>query len=29
MKIRLLQEHDFTQWLPLWHDYVAFYQADV
>jgi GNAT superfamily N-acetyltransferase len=27
--IRPLEERDYEAWLPLWHGYLAFYEADI
>lgn len=29
MNIRMVQDSDFTQWLPLWKSYQAFYKVDI
>ena len=29
MNIRMVQDSDFTQWLPLWKSYQVFYKVDI
>src|SRR5438105_10684923 len=29
MNIRMVQDADFTRWLPLWKAYQSFYKADI
>ena len=29
MNIRMVQDADFTRWLPLWKSYQAFYKVDI